>query len=269
MPELPEMETYKKLLMNKIAGKTIGSVQVNREKSINVAADQFIREITQQSVMSIERRAKHLLFHLNSGNVLLLHLMLNGWMYYGTEATKPKRNTQIELVFGEEKLYFIELRLGYLHLYTAADIEEKLAYLGPEPMAPQFTESAFIELFSTKRGILKTTLVDQHFISGIGNCYSDEICFYAGLLPARKINELTDQEKSRLYHSMRSALAEAIQYGGYMEHPLYEGDTLTGQYNDRCKVYDAEGQPCARCGQPIIKQEMNSRKTFFCNNCQS
>jgi formamidopyrimidine-DNA glycosylase len=268
MPELPEIETYRTLLTKKIGGKPIDSVVINREKSINVPAKQFAQYTIGRTLVSIERRAKHLLFQLDNGFTLLLHLMLGGWMYYGTDEMKPDRSTQVELFFGGEKLYFIGLRLGYLHLMTAEEADQRLAQLGPEPLDPRFTDDQFKQLMSSKRGILKPTMVDQKVLSGIGNCYSDEICFHAGILPMRKANDLSETEMSRLFHSMKFVLTEALRYGGYMEYPLYEGDTLTGGYNERCKVYDEGGKPCKRCGHEIIKGEIASRKTFYCGNCQ-
>ncbi len=268
MPELPEMENYRTLLTSKIEGKLITGAQVNRDKSINMPPDEFINRVNNRTIITIERRAKHLLFHLDSEDVLLLHLMLGGWMFYGTEEEKPQRTVQVQLSFGDKHLFFIDLRLGYLHLHSSSGIEDQLSHLGPEPLDAHFTEMMFSEMISAKRGILKTLLVDQHFISGIGNLYSDEICYDSRLLPTNKSNELTPTQTSRLYQSIRSVLPEAIRYGGYMEDPFYRGDTLTGTYNSHCKVYDEEGKPCLRCGHPIIKREISSRKCFFCNNCQ-
>jgi formamidopyrimidine-DNA glycosylase len=268
MPELPEMENYKKLLTRMVVGKIVTGVEVNREKSINVPYDKFEQRVLQQTITAIERRAKHLLFHLRSSDVLLLHLMLGGWMFYGREAQKPERSAQIILTFGAEHLYFHGLRLGYLHLHTLPEVEERLSGLGPEPLDPQFTEQMLRQRLESKRGVLKAALLDQKWIAGIGNCYSDEICFAAALLPTRKVNDLNDAEKTHLYRAIRAILSEASQIGGYMEYPLYEGDRLTGMYDDRCRVYDREGQPCVRCGQPVVRQEIASRKSFCCTNCQ-
>jgi formamidopyrimidine-DNA glycosylase len=268
MPELPEMETYKRLLTEKVVHQQITAVEVNREKSVNIPVEIFIEDVKEKTILSIERRAKHLLFHLSSEKTLLLHLMLGGWMFYGKEENKPDRTIQVKLSFGDQHLYFIGLRLGYLHLLSKDEISEALHKLGPEPLSDQFTESFFQQILEPKRGMLKTTLVDQAFISGIGNCYSDEICFSAGMLPMKKGNELNKEDRTRLYHSIRAVLSEAIQFGGYMENPLYEGDQLTGSYDAKCKVYDRKGEPCFRCGHPIIKDEISSRKTFYCQVCQ-
>jgi formamidopyrimidine-DNA glycosylase len=269
MPELPEMENYKRLLARTFVGKTITGTQVSREKSINIPPSQFTAAITGNRIQSIERRAKHLLFHIDHQKVMLLHLMLGGLIYYGTEEDKPNRTVQVQIDFGPHRLFFIGLRLGYLHLLSAADVQDKLIQLGPEPLGPYFTEQDFINAITAKKSRLKTTLVEQSFLSGIGNYYSDEICWHAGILPMRNCNDLSVEEKSKLYRSIRTVLSEALESGGYMEMPLYKGDTLTGGYDPIRKVYDRGGEPCFRCGRPIIKDEHSSRKLFYCTGCQT
>jgi formamidopyrimidine-DNA glycosylase len=269
MPELPEMENYKLLLLQKLKGKTVTNIEINREKSINSIPEIFINHVKGQQITNIERKAKHLLFYLDNGHILLLHLMLGGWMFYGNEEDKPNRTIQIQFSFGNEHLYFIGLRLGYLHIYhSKTAIEKELSDLGPEPLSPEFTLSHFQTLIDKRRGRLKTKLVDQQFLSGIGNCYSDEICFHAGIIPKRDLDELSSSENKQLFESIRYVLKDALKHGGYMENPLFKGDTLTGGYNNLCKVYDREGESCLRCGSPIMKEMVSSRKTFYCLICQ-
>ncbi|GGB31615.1 endonuclease VIII [Virgibacillus dakarensis] len=268
MPELPEMETYKTLLTQKIGGNTIAGVIINREKSINVEPETFKHMVQNQKIEAIERRAKHLLFHLENGSCLLLHLMLGGWMFYGTTEEKPDRTVQVQLSFGDYHLYFIGLRLGYLHLFTKEEAKQELMDLGPEPLDVNFSPNSFLKLVKNRRGRVKTTLVDQEFLSGIGNRYSDEIAWHAQLLPKRKLDDLTDNEKVQLYQSIRFILQRAIQYGGYMDQPLFVGDTKTGGYNRNTYVYGRDGETCNRCGGTIIRDEISSRKTFYCQGCQ-
>ncbi|PLS00975.1 Fpg/Nei family DNA glycosylase [Neobacillus cucumis] len=268
MPELPEMENYKNLLKEKIGSQVITDVQINREKSININSDLFKSTVQYQKIVDIKKRGKHLLFQLQNEQNLLLHLMLGGWMFFGTEAEKPNRTIQVRLSFGQEHLYFIGLRLGYLHLYNLNQTVEKLSDLGPEPINSDFTVNEFLKRIGTKHGRLKTTLLDQAFISGIGNCYSAEICFHAGILPSKDIDDIDDENRRKLYNSMQYILQDGIKYGGYMDNPLFKGDTLTGGFNDRCQVYDREGQACNRCGATIVIETISSRKTYYCPNCQ-
>ncbi|WP_010273552.1 Fpg/Nei family DNA glycosylase [Paenibacillus senegalensis] len=272
MPELPEMETYRQLLTPRLVGQTIRAVRIHREKSVNLPAGQFAQGILGVRIAAIDRRAKYLLFRLETGQALLLHLMLGGLMFLGSEEDRPDRNTQVELdLSGGQTLYFIGLRLGYLHLLDERQYLAVLAKLGPEPLAPDFTLERFEQLLSGTRGTLKTTLVNQQKLSGIGNCYADEICFEAAILPTRPLASLSLQpagDSGRLYSAMRAVLMEAIRQGGYMEQPLFAGDHLTGGYNDHCLVYDRGGEPCVRCGGAIIQAELSSRKVFYCAQCQ-
>ena len=268
MPELPEMENYRRLLSNKLLGRRIVGVTIHRERSINVPVESFIEQTKGQTIQRIGRRGKQIIFDLENGRVLLLHLMLGGWMYLGTQEDRPDRTFQVILDFGNISLYFIGLRLGYLHLLSQEQLEEVLSHLGPEPDSPLFTSGMFSDRLRKKRGMLKPVLVDQKVFAGIGNCYSDEICFEAHLLPMRKCQELSEDELLELYLATRLVLGQATEMGGYMENPLFLGDHLTGGYDERCKVYDRGGEPCPRCGTLITKDEITSRKTFYCRGCQ-
>ncbi|MED4225766.1 Fpg/Nei family DNA glycosylase [Neobacillus cucumis] len=268
MPELPEMENYKNLLKGKLMNEVITDVQINREKSINIHPALFKKTVQNQKIIDIKRRGKHLLFQLQNEQTLLLHLMLGGWMFFGTDSEKPDRTIQVRLSFGQKHLYFIGLRLGYLHLYYQNQTEEKLADIGPEPLNPGFTINEFLNRIGSKHGRLKTTLLDQSFIAGIGNCYSAEICFHTGIRPTRDIDDMNEEDRGKLYNSMQVILQDGIKHGGYMDNPVFKGDILTGGFNDRCQVYDREGQPCKRCRTTIIMELISSRKTYYCPNCQ-
>lgn len=269
MPELPEMETYRRLLSERIEKQKIVAVEINREKSINVDAATFRRAVEGRVVTAVRRRAKQLQFVLDSGDVLLLHLMLGGTLYLAMEAERPERTIQVTIsLSGGKQLYFIGLRLGYLHVYSHEETAEKLAKLGPEPLEPGFSVDTLHAAMSKRRGTLKAVLVDQTVLSGIGNCYSDEICFHARLLPTRRVPTLTNAEWTALYSAVRSTLSDALRYGGYMDTPLFPGDTLTGGYDNMLRVYDRPGEPCVRCGGAIAHDTVNGRKCFYCTQCQ-
>lgn len=268
MPELPEMETYRRLLEPRIINRRITDVEINRERSINLPIDEFRLRVVNRTVIRVERIAKQLIFRLDDGNGLAVHLMLGGWMFFGSKSERPERTIQVRLEFGEKSLHFINLRLGHLHWLSAADITALAGKYGPDPFAAELTEERWDIMMKKKRSILKTALVDQSLLAGIGNCYSDEICHAAGILPTRIYASLSPVESRRLLTEMRRILADAVRYGGYMEHPLYVGDTLTGGYDERCQVYGREGEPCARCHHPIILETVRARKTYYCKDCQ-
>lgn len=268
MPEWPEMEHYRRMLERVAAGRKITDVDVQREKSINVPTYTFRQAVVNQKIEAIAREAKMLLFHLGNGQTLLLHLMLGGWMRYGTQADKPDRTIQVTLQLQDRFIYFIGLRLGYLHLYSPAELHARLSELGPDPFDPLLTEAVFRERLSRFRRPLKVLLTDQSVIGGIGNCYSDEICYAARVLPSRKPESLSAGEMSALYNAMHAVLREAVDYGGYMDQPFTADDRITGGYDNRCSVYDREDEPCRRCAAPIRRDEISSKKSFFCASCQ-
>lgn len=270
MPELPEMEHYRIELSKHLLDKEITGVQINREKSLNIAEALFKERVIGRKIIFVERRAKHLLFHLDNGRRLLLHLMLGGLIYLGDKEDRPSRNTQVEIEFAsEEVLYFIGLRLGYLHEMSAREADEALSHLGPEPLGRKMNLELFKKLLKKRRGSLKTVLVNQDVISGIGNCYADEIAFAARLRPTVKVQNLGEEDLERLYEAMRETLSEMTEAGGYMELPLTRDDIVTGGANDRLKVYDREGEPCPRCADRIVREEMNGRKVFYSPGCQN
>jgi formamidopyrimidine-DNA glycosylase len=268
MPELPEMENYRVQLSEIVINKIIKEVIINREKSINVPPDFFVKEVKGQSISNIERRAKYLIFHLQNKKVLLLHLMLGGWMFFGKEEDKPKRTIQIQLSFGEKHLYFIGLRLGFLHLHSDTELKEIFSSLGPEPLQNSFNLAFFTEKIKERKGGIKSLLLDQDFIAGIGNRYSDEICFETGILPNRKVDSLNTDEVLRLFRSIKDVLARAAASGGYMEQPLYPLDTKTGRFLKLLKVHGRANEACIRCGSTIQEAMISSRKTFYCAICQ-
>lgn len=140
--------------------------------------------------------------------------------------------------------------------------------LGPELLDRRMTLERFTALLKGRRGALKSLLVNQHVMAGVGNCYADEIAFEARLLPSALVQNLTTESIARLYESIQKVLTEATEIGGYMEMPFMTGDTITGSYNNQCKVYDREGESCLRDRGTIIKTEQSGRKVFYCPNCQ-
>lgn len=268
MPELPEMERYRIVLSDHILHQPITHIEVTREKSINMPVKEFLNKVQGQHIIEISRRAKYLILSLNTGMQLLLHLMLGGWMYIGSAQDSPSRTKQITLSFGKKQLFFIGLRLGYLHLLTQSELEQRLTGLGPEPFDQSFSLKSFEAKLGKRSVSLKALLVDQKFIAGIGNCYVDEICYKAKLHPGRKANKLTEEEIVNLYNAIRPVLSRALDIGGYMDNPIYHDDYKTGAYNHHFLVYELDGAPCPNCGTTIQRIEVSGRKSFICPTCQ-
>lgn len=266
MPELPEMETYRQWMIDTIVGKPVQMVDIQREKSLNMPAFQFTELVVNQSITTVTRRAKHLVLHLQAEQVLLLHLMLGGRLFYGSSGNELERAAQVILHFSDGmSLSCIDLRLGYLHLLSQAELLQQFDKLGPEPLTPTFGGEELHARCERRKGPLKGILVNQEIVAGLGNVYSDESAFVAGIRPDRKVNGLSDGEWDALGTSIKEVLVQAIDQGGYMD-PYMEGDMRTGHY--QYKVRYRKGEPCYRCGTVIETMQVSSKTAYFCPYCQ-
>lgn len=269
MPELPEMETYRRLLAQHCTGRTVTDLAVERPKSLNVPVKVFRAAVQGASLAGFSRRGKHLVLELSTGSFLLNHLMLGGAVFHGTEAEAPKRTFQVILRLDDgNALWWTGLRLGWLHLLDSPELAARTAELGLDPLDEAFTVSHLASLLAKRRGQLKPLLVDQRYFPGVGNCYSDELCWAAGVHPLRVAGRLSTAEQQQLWQAMKATLSEAVALGGYTETPFHAGDTFTGGYLPHLKVYDRGGEPCLRCGEHVIQVEASGRKVFFCPRCQ-
>lgn len=269
MPEIPEMEVYKKMLTDTVIHKKIVEITINREKAINVQPEIFLDLVNEQLIVFVSRRGKHIILTLGNGYYLVGHLMLGGRMYLAEpDETISSRGSVILKFKDGTRLYFINLRLGWLHIYNEEEMDSLFAKLGPEPLNQYFTFEGLREKLAQKRGTIKPLLTNQEFIAGIGNCYSDEILFGAGIRPERKASELELSEVNRLYSAIPAILNEAIANGGYMERPFRLHDKLTGGHNDHLKVYAREGQHCLKCSDTIRLITLSGKKSFYCPTCQ-
>ncbi|MNZ78223.1 Formamidopyrimidine-DNA glycosylase [compost metagenome] len=148
-------------------------------------------------------------------------------------------------------------------MLSVKEVEEQLRGQGPDPFDKRLTLERFVQRFAKKRGALKTAMMDQNVISGIGSVYSDEICFAAEVRPDAKIPIIEHETWERLYNAMHNVLKEAISYGGAAEGPFTEGDAVTGGFAKRLRVYNREGQLCEQTGEVIEKIEVSGRKAFI------
>lgn len=289
MPEIPEMEIYKNYLNQWVKNKKITQVNVLRLQSINLESSVFRTEVINKRIIGVERQGKYLIFQLDDRNYLLAHMMLDGRLFYvrGEEVI----NRSIELQSSAEDLkelikdlpgkpsvvfqlddgsmlYFCNLTLGYLYYLGEDELEEKLRELGRDPLDPSFGAPDFARLLEGKRGKIKPWLMNPKNISGVGNAYSNEALFAAGLLPSRSIFTISSEERQTLFQSLVRIIKESIRLGGDMEEPFAVGDDFTGGYNAHFKVYGRAGEPCVICREPIRKTEVGGRMSYFCPHCQ-
>lgn len=265
MPELPEVETLKRELSNALIGKKIADVCVQhplvvREPSVNKFKEGLARAV----IKAIFRKAKVLIVELSNTKSLVVHLKMTGQLVYpGTG-----ENARVVFHFSDGKqLDFNDQRLfAELRLLDDWHSLKFIQGLGPEPL--EITLAQFKEMLALKKTKIKPLLMDQAFISGIGNLYAAEILFNAKVDPARSAARISEREKGLLFKQMQKVLREAIQHGGSSVDNYVRLSGKPGGYVPYHKVYDRQGKSCVVCGVSIQKTVLAGRGTYFCPHCQ-
>lgn len=267
MPELPEIEHYRRQLSQWILDLPIQRVKLNHAHSTDVEPEEFAAALEARSLLFLERRGTFLIFHLDNGHRLLIALAKDGALYCGEQDEQPPFVSQAEIGFGERTLY-IAGKGSVLRLMTVRGLDEVLKTLGPDPFSRQATPEYFVSQLKKRRGALRSILTGQKLVAGIGPRYADEIAFAAGLLPSVKTQELNGESAARLYEALEEVLKAAIDGGGCITVPLNADDAVTGGYLSQCRVFEREGQPCTEDGAPVQKMDVAGKKAYYCPQCQ-
>ena len=270
MPELPEVETIRRELLQKIRSKKIASVEVLTPKMINCPVNEFIKIIKNAKIKDIQRRAKLLIIKLSNGYNLVVHLKLTGQFIYEIQDIKY---THLIFTFEKgDKLFFNDLRkFAFVKLLDNKELKELLTKenFGPEPLEKNFTLDIFQNLLTQKKKAkIKPLLMNQEFLAGVGNIYASESCFYAKILPTRPAGNLTKKEIKELYQGLRKILSAAIIRKGSSVNQYIDIYGKKGEYVPFLKVYNRQGKLCLRCGTKIKKITLAGRGTYFCPGCQ-
>lgn len=288
MPELPEVETVRRGLEERLVGRTVTGFDVRLAKQFKSDPKLIKTQIVGAKVTKLERRAKLLIIDLSSGYSLLIHLKMTGQLIWQNEGDHrfagghpipfvdgplPSSTTHIIIRFDDgARLFFNDLRqFGYAKLVPIAEVEDQsfLKGLGPEPLSKDFT----LERFATqlkRRGRSKTkpVILDQAVAAGVGNIYADEGLFLAKIHPERLAGSLDEVEVERLWKAIPEVLKEALKWGGTSAQAYIDPDGKRGTYLDHAYVYRRTGEPCRDCGTPIEKITVGGRGTHFCPHCQ-
>jgi formamidopyrimidine-DNA glycosylase len=279
MPELPEVETIKRDLEKEIVSKRIKSVEVFLPRSVrrHENKEEFINRVEGRKVLAIHRAGKYLLIDLDTDkDVLVVHLGMSGQLLRAKSHKEPLvKHTHVVITFTQSgQIRFVDPRtFGEMFVTRAEDLDKavpELEHLGFDPVDDVMSWTRFGALLDKRHTQLKTLLMDQQFVAGIGNIYSDEILFAAGLRYDRLSDSLSAQEVRRLYLGMIETLAEAIKHRGSSLADEQYRDLFgaVGDYQGQHQVYDREGQPCRRCRHPLVRLKVNGRSTFMCETCQ-
>jgi len=273
MPELPEVETVVRTLRTLVLQKTIAGVTVTLPRIIRTPDDveAFRHRLAGQTIRDIRRRAKFILFELDQ-DVLISHLRMEG--RYGLYDTLDpvEKHTHVIFHFTDGK----ELRYRDVRQFGTMDVlplgmettAGPLARLGVEPLDESFTPTVLRGLLKGKTAKIKPLLLNQECIVGLGNIYVDESLFKAGIHPERPAGSLTASQVNRLHASIVSTLREAVKQGGSSIKSYVNGQGEMGMFQQSLLVYGRKGEPCTRCGTPIVRIVVGGRGTHICPKCQ-
>ncbi len=277
MPELPEVETIATALREggrkddpaagdppQVTGRRILAAHLSWERTLAAPdPDTFRERIVGQRIESVGRRGKFLILEL-SDDTMLVHLRMSGDLIVGTsdQPFAPHDRLVLDLE-GGLRLAFNDAR-KFGRVWMVSDPQMVLAGLGPEPLDPDFTSDLFFRRLQERRRQLKPLLMDQKFLAGLGNIYTDEALFLARLHPLEIANTLTEADAGRLHRAIRQVLEEGIRRNGASIDWAYRG----GNFQNAFQVYGRAGEPCPRCGGAIERLVVGQRGTHICPTCQ-
>jgi len=271
MPELPEVETVARGLRTSLVGATVVGAEVRWARSL-VPPDPsaFTTRLTGQTVTDVGRRGKWVVIALSGGDALLVHLRMTGRLVLESEPCLDDPHLRVLLFLddGRRLCFFDQRKFGRMVL--TAEPQVVLGALGPEPLAEDFTAAQFADMLARRRGRIKPLLLNQRFLAGLGNIYTDEVLWRAGVHPLRTADTLTPAEVRRLHRAIRLVTRAAIASGGTTlpDRAYRRADGRPGEFAPRLGVYGRVGQPCPRCGLAIERITVGQRGTHVCARCQ-
>jgi len=273
MPELPEVETIRRDLSKELKGRKILRLKFyDWAKMLKPDPDSVAKAIEGKKIKGFDRRAKLLLMHLDDhGTTIAIHLKLSGQLFVRKSSDSPDRFTHIvvELDKGEE-LRFNDLRkFGFMKVVKdKAELDSLLSEFGPEPFTREFTFEKFREMVTKSSRAVKTVIMDQTKIAGVGNIYADEALWRAKIHPETPANGLSDKNLKELFDAILFVLKQGIEDRGTSVDQYLDTHAHKGGHAKNLKVFRLNGEPCPRCGTIIKKIRVGGRGTHFCPSCQ-
>ena len=287
MPELPEVEVVKRSLEKKIKNLTIKKVKINDSNLRYKISKKILSKIIGKKIKKVERRSKFLIFDINENFHLLVHLGMTGKFfyinkrkeifktsfYYSLENNNEKHN-RVEFFFkNKKKLIYNDVRkFGFIKLYNFNEVSDSLHLknLGPEPLGKNYNFNYLKKFISGRKRTIKSILMDQKCVSGLGNIYVNEILFLSRVKPNRRVSTLKDNELKSLVKNTKKILKSSIKLGGSSIKDFSSDDGIRGSYQQHFNVYGRNEGKCSNtdCNTSIIRTVISNRATFFCKRCQ-
>ena len=270
MPELPEVETTRRGIIDHVQGQTVQQVIVRQPKLRWPIPKQLQQKLNNQTIRSVQRRAKYLILSTDNGH-LIMHLGMSGTLRVLTSQQAPQKHDHVDIVFSDQCcLRFNDPRRFGAVLWTDEDPLQHplLIQLGPEPLLPEFTAAHLQYKAKGKKQAIKTFIMDNHVVVGVGNIYASEALFKAAIHPQRSAGDISLEEFSRLVITIKETLAKAIEQGGTTLKDFVGADNKPGYFAQHLNVYGRAGESCYHCGHTIESKVINQRNSFFCPHCQ-
>lgn len=287
MPELPEVETVRVQLIDKIVGKTIKAVEVFHQKTVGEDED-LEDSLIGKKLENIDRVGKLMIFSFvgQADLFLLAHLKMTGQFFFVDKQGElsggghsmseadirelPGRHTRVAFYFTDgSTLYFNDMRIfGYVRRTNRKGVEKAKAGFGPEPIDPNFDVDSFTKQLRKRKISVKAALLDQSKVAGLGNIYVDEALYRAGVRPTRRADRVSGKEAAAIAAASRDVMNESIKVGGTTFQHFADAEGKKGNFTRFLRVFGKQGTPCPRCGTEIKKIRVGGRGTHYCPKCQ-
>ena len=274
MPELPEVETVRRSLLDLVVGRAIVGLRPSTFAGVmgGEAIEAVAARLVGRRITGVRRRAKYLLLDLDDDTSLMVHLRMTGRLEVAPRDAPPLRfeHLAIELDDGRDLRFADQRKFGRVLVVQPDDADALHLRIGPEPLAPAFTAAVLRDRLARRSGRLKSVLLDQRLVAGLGNIYVDEALFQARLHPNRTANSLTETETRRLHRAIRDVLRQGLVNRGTTVSSFRDGRGAEGENQAHLRVYGrgTRGEPCPRCGRPVQRTIVGGRGTHFCPRCQ-
>ena len=269
MPELPEVETTLRAI-KKFQGQNLTNIKVHN-RNLRWSVSKGLEENSRnQKLINLHRRAKYIIFELEN-TYLLLHLGMSGSLrILKSEDNYFLKHDHIEFIFDNEKIIYNDpRRFGSLHITKDINNHKLISQLGPEPFSEDFNGEYLLDCCKRSKTNIKTLIMNQKNVVGIGNIYASESLYLSRVNPLKESHKLNIEECKRIVSSSKKVLNEAIKVGGTTLKDFYSADGSPGYFKIKLNVYGRNGQKCKKCKEEILKITINQRAAFYCPNCQS
>lgn len=272
MPEMPEVEQVRKTLAPHIEGKKILAVDITLERLIKYpSTEKFIEGLVGKTISKIDRRGKYLVLQTDVQQFLIVHLRMTGALIAQASNLPAPKYAKIKFTLSDAMtLWFTDIRtFGTLYLMTNNDVYiEGYETLGPEPLSRNFSATYLEPLAKKSRKAIKTFILDQHNIAGLGNIYADECLALAKISPMRLANSLEHDEIVNLCSAINEVISQGIKNRGTTFRDYKDGEGNKGDNQNHLLVYSRGGKPCKFCGAILVNTKIGGRGTVYCEHCQ-